>query len=378
MNKLVLLAGIALLLLSCGDYKNQKAGLEIRSENISSTVDRLLSHNDSKKQPGYALLVIHQGQVLHSAGYGMANFEEGLAISPISSFEDWSIITEMVNVALLKMAEVGEISLDDSIVSYLPELSEILSAQATLEHLLGSTSGIGHPESLLSDGTPWNPRAFLDYLLQNEELISFAPGEGCAFSGIAALGLGSLIIEEVSGEPLDQYLTDTFLLPLNMYQTSIALNADGPSASVLNYKRRTDGYTPIADSELEYYPRLNITLQDIAKWYSALDDGSILSDEMRELYYQRVTDNNGIIIEDEGNEFKEYYTGYGSMAGYCWENVEDGAVGYSYGLGGEYGSGAIYYPEQELRVFVYTNIPGGDAFGFLFGSFYPLMLSLWF
>lgn len=375
LKRSILIFLISILSFSCVGYRRQKMGLEIRTKGISWRVDRVLKYYYwlfIRRKPGGALMMIHDGQVVHSSSSGMANLEEKLAITPATSFGDWTVLSEMITVALLKLVDQGHITLDDSIISYIPELTGVLSEEASLGHLLSSTTGLSLPRDVFDGEEIWDPQRLLEYCLEAEDPIAFAPGRSCDFSALPILAFGSLILERVSGEPLDVFLNDLLLTPLGLEHSTIVTGVDGPSADALNYYRRTDGYLPVENPEIQCYPRINTTMQDIARWYTALDGGSILSEEMMDLYLQSVKTENGEVV----NLYTyNYNRGNWSMAGVRVDTHQSGAVSYCNSIQGDYGSATLYYPEQNLRVFVYSNSPSRDVASFFYTTFMPEVLG---
>lgn len=376
-KKIITLLLTALVLFSCGDYKKQKEGLEIRATEVSERIDNFFKVNDSKKSPGYALLIMHQDEVIHSAGYGMANFDEGLAISPITSFRDDTMMNEMISLGVLSLVDQGKISLNDSISDYIPELAVHPSGSASIEQLLDSTSGFGGVWDYLDERDLWTSEEMVQFYLENDEVESFEPGTGCYFSSIEIYFFGTIIIEAVSGQSLDSFIDGLFVQPLGLENTQVVMNGEATAPDVYNYKRRTDGYVPITVAEQEHYPQINICLNDIAKFYNALDNGELLSQDLMNLYYRWTEDNNGVTFVDETNENDEYYTGYWSMAGYSVFEFEGEILSFSNGSNDEYGTVSLYYPEQKLRIFIYSNLPGSKGFNFLFRTFLPVVGEEW-
>lgn len=127
-----------------------------------------------KKQiPGCAVMVRHNGKVVLSAGYGMANLEHGIRVTPETVFQSGSMGKQFTATAVMMLVEDRKLSLDDLISKYLVAPSSW--SGINVRHLLTHTSGLGdYPEdfSLQKNYTE-------DELLKMifAQPLGFAPGE---------------------------------------------------------------------------------------------------------------------------------------------------------------------------------------------------------
>src|SRR5258708_4979967 len=91
--------------------------------------------------PGCAVGVAHKGNVVLKAGYGMADLERNVPITPDTIFESGSVAKQFTAAALLLLAQQGKISLDDPMRKYLPELPDY-GTPLTIRHVLSHVSGL--------------------------------------------------------------------------------------------------------------------------------------------------------------------------------------------------------------------------------------------
>ena len=95
-----------------------------------------------KKQiPGCAVMVRHNGKVVLSAGYGMANLEHGIRVTPETIFQSGSMGKQFTAMAVMMLVEERKLSLDDLISKYLAVPSGW--SDINVRHLLTHTSGLG-------------------------------------------------------------------------------------------------------------------------------------------------------------------------------------------------------------------------------------------
>ena len=91
--------------------------------------------------PGCAVGVAHKGATALTSGYGMADLERNVAITPATVFESGSVAKQFTAAALILLAQQGKISLDDPMRKYLPELKDY-GAPLTIRQVISHVSGI--------------------------------------------------------------------------------------------------------------------------------------------------------------------------------------------------------------------------------------------
>ena len=143
------------------------------ADRVSDFVNAYLK---KKQIPGCALMVRHNGKVVLAAGYGFANLEHNVRVTPQTVFQSGSVGKQFTAMAVMILIEEKKLDLDDPISKYL-DVPSAWSA-ITVRHLLTHTSGLGdYPEkfSLQQDYTE-------DDLLNmiKAQPLGFAPGENGA------------------------------------------------------------------------------------------------------------------------------------------------------------------------------------------------------
>lgn len=113
-----------------------------RAESAESRVDKLFAQFDKKDSPGCALAVVRDGRVVYKRGYGVADLEHDVPMTPQSALYVGSTAKQFAaasSVALL--AQQGKLSLDDDVRKYVPELRDY-QPPITLRHVIHHTSGL--------------------------------------------------------------------------------------------------------------------------------------------------------------------------------------------------------------------------------------------
>jgi CubicO group peptidase (beta-lactamase class C family) len=187
-----------------------------------AAIDRVFASWDKPDSPGLALAVVRGGKVVHSKGYGQANLEYGVPITPSTVFHAASLSKQFTAFAIQLLAQEGKLSLDDPARKYLPELQVEATPPITIRHLLHHTSGLRDQWDLLTlaglrmdDGITDND---IQGLLFAQKHLNFAPGQDFLYSnsGYSLLGL---IVRRVSGQSLAAFTQERIFTPLGMKHT---------------------------------------------------------------------------------------------------------------------------------------------------------------
>ena len=212
----------------------------------SDEVDAVFSAWDQPDMPGCALAIIYEGDMLYSRGYGMADLEHDIPISPQSVFYIGSVSKQFVTTAILLLEEEGRLSLDDDVRKYIPELPDY-------GHTISLRNLVHHTSGLRDNLTLWelSGRSMIDDIPEDEifEMIcrqqglNFVPGEKYAYSNTCYF-LMSIIIERVSGQRLRAFAEERIFEPLGMNNSQF--NDDNRRI----VKDRAFGYTQLADDSI--------------------------------------------------------------------------------------------------------------------------------
>jgi CubicO group peptidase (beta-lactamase class C family) len=90
----------------------------------TAAVDEVFSDLTKAGSPGCALGVYRDGKIVYSKGYGLANLEENVAITPQSVFDIGSTSKQFTAASILLLEKQGKLSINDDIRKYLPELPD--------------------------------------------------------------------------------------------------------------------------------------------------------------------------------------------------------------------------------------------------------------
>jgi CubicO group peptidase (beta-lactamase class C family) len=194
----------------------------VPAETMATQVDRLFEKWDRSDSPGCALGVSERGRVAFRRGYGMANLEYGVRITPDTIFEAGSVSKQFTAAAIVLLAQDGKLSLDDPVRRYLPELPDF-GAPIRIRHLLNHTSGLRDQWELLTlagrpPGQAVHTSGEILELMSRQKELNFPPGDEYLYCNTGYTLLG-IIVGRVSGTSLAAFTTERLFKPLGMTRT---------------------------------------------------------------------------------------------------------------------------------------------------------------
>lgn len=203
-----------------------------------AAVDAIFATWDKPTSPGCALAVIHDGRIIYERGYGSADLEHDIPITPATVFYVGSDSKQFAAAAIALLAQRGTLSLDDAVRTIVPELPDY-AAKITVRQLIHHTSGLrdylelralaGEPVD-----APFNDEDVLGIITRQREL-NFEPGTQHLYSN-SGYFLLSVIVKRKTGKTLREFTAENIFQPLGM---TTAQFRDDHTALV---KHRAQGY----------------------------------------------------------------------------------------------------------------------------------------
>lgn len=278
---------VALIAIAC-----QPAATDLSDS--SRKVDALFAVLNDGLQPGAAVMVIRDGEIVHQAGYGYANLEQQTPITADSAFRLASVSKQFTAMAVMVLAEDGSLSYDDPVSRYLPALAPYDGV--TIRQMLTHTSGLPEYYDVIdsSAGMPRNADALA--LLGTISEPAFAPGERYEYSNPAYDMLAPLV-ESVSGKDFATFMRERVFGPAGM-RSSLIFDHTEPAIP-----HRVTGYEPDgAGFQLNDYDPLNhivgsggmySTLNDFYRWDQVLYSERLVSRATLDEAFTPARLNNG-------------------------------------------------------------------------------------
>ena len=394
---LLLLVSTSLYAQSLETTNPESAGLsEDRLLRLTQTFEQYVSEGQLS---GSVILVARKGKIAYLESFGLQDMEQEVPMEKNTIFRIASQTKAIISVGIMMLQEEGKLLITDPVGKYLPPFMETTVAVAgedgsyevmpakrpiTIRDLLTHTSGVGYGGGVAADR--WEEAGIQGwYFADRDEPIletvnrmaalpfEAQPGEKFVY-GYNTDILGALI-EVVSGQPLDQFLKERILDPLQMEDTHFYLPASKKdrlatvySATREGLERAPDPGSMVGQGAYVDGPGKSFSggagLLSTAKDYAAFlqmmlnggeyDGEHLLSPKTVEL----------MTVDHLGEVAFPWEDGTGFGLGFS-VLIDLGARG-TPGSVGEYGWGGAYHsdywvdPEEELVVVYFTQlIPAG-------------------
>ncbi|HRY34230.1 MAG TPA: serine hydrolase [Bacteroidales bacterium] len=309
---------------------------------------------------GLSAAVLFPGQGLWTGTSGIST--TGVPLTPEMRFGVASNTKLFIATAIMKLHEMGILSVDDPLYEWLPPLPNIDSS-ITIRQLLQHQSGIysyfqGEPGPNWATLT-WNDTSHFwttDEILAYQGQPNFPPGHGTKYCNTGFM-IAGMVIDSASASSWVQKLHDLTFTPLTLDSTFVGAyeNRNGPLAHEWCYNGVEISEGPITALYSIFGPcgAVFSTPQEMVYWYDHLYNGGFLSDSALKIltsYEPSSAMGLGLFVRDNN------FTGT-----YIYEHSGD-----SYG----YHSETVFLQNSKACISMMTN--GGSA-NLIVSSFFPLL-----
>ncbi len=260
-----------------------------------AAVDRVVADEMRRQQaPGLAVAVLQGDRVLLSKGYGMANIEQQVKVSPATMFQSGSLGKMFTAAGIMALVEDGRMVLDSSIRVYLPEAPAAWQT-IRIRHLLSHTSGI--PDYTISTFDYRRDRTEAELAtLAFAMPLEFAPGTRWNYSNSGYVLLG-IAISRITGRPYWEFLRERIFTPAGMHTVRIISESDIVPHRASGYMLGGNGFqhqdwvAPTLNTTAD--GSLLISLNDLVAWSRVVRGRSVLSKTSWEQVLSPMTLNSG-------------------------------------------------------------------------------------
>jgi CubicO group peptidase (beta-lactamase class C family) len=236
----------------------------------SKKIDSLFASYNSKT-PGVAIAVVKNGKVIFKKGYGMANLNNNIPITPQTVFNIASVSKQFTAFTIYLLENEGLLSFEDNVRKYIPELPDY-ETPIKIKHLLAHTSGLYDHGALASIAGGYI-NADLSTTAQNLKLLSkqknlnFLPGSTFGYSN-SNYTLLAEIVHRITGKSFSDYTKEKIFTPLGMKSTQFSDNSE------IVVKNKAESYE-LEDDKYYHKPliesnpgpsNLLTTIEDLSKW----------------------------------------------------------------------------------------------------------------
>jgi CubicO group peptidase (beta-lactamase class C family) len=204
------------------------------TSNMDSIINNFISRNEIS---GASVAIAKDGRLVYAKGFGYANSEDSIHVSPHHLFRIASVSKLITAVTIMKLIEEEKLSINQKVfgpdgilkdaqyLNYTDNKIEDITVYHLLNHTAGWNSKMGDPvfNSLyiarkMDITPPAHINNVVEYALQQK--LSYTPGEKYKYSNLGYAILG-LVIEEVTGMAYEDYVQFAILHPLGIYDMHI-------------------------------------------------------------------------------------------------------------------------------------------------------------
>jgi CubicO group peptidase (beta-lactamase class C family) len=320
-----------------------------------AAVDEVFVDLTKAGSPGCALGVYGDGKIAYSKGYGLANLEENVAITPQSVFDIGSTSKQFTAASILLLEKQGKLSIHDDIRKYIPELPDY-GQKITILNLLNHTSGLRDYLTLMNlagintDGVTTDEDAL--QMIFRQKALNFAPGSDWLYSNTGYFLL-SVIVKRMSGKTLREFAAENIFAPLEMTHTQYRddhTSLIANRAMAYDAKEKGGGYS----LNVSYFEQtgdgaVHTSVEDLLKWDENFYSGQIGGkDFLTEIQEVGKLNNGKSLLYAKGLHIEDYRGLRTVSHGGSW---------------GGYRAELLRFPEQHFSVACLCNLGSANPTG---------------
>ena len=247
-----------------------------RLERITEHLER--NYIAPGKIAGCQVAVARHGHLAYFRSFGQMDRERGVSMTDDAIFRIYSMTKPITSVALMTLYERGYFQLNDPVSRFFPawrdhrvwisgrgaEMKTEAPAQpVTMRHMLSHTGGLTYGAALAALGAPDSghpvDQVYAEVGVQRgpgETLMEFMeklakvplryqPGERWMYS--LSTDVCGALVEKISGQRFDKYLSEAIFEPLGMKDTSFVVAPNKLPRFCANYRRKPDKTLELVD-----------------------------------------------------------------------------------------------------------------------------------
>ncbi len=281
-----------IIIFSCKTSSEKKEEPQSTSLHVlEAQLDSLFNSYIRPIDPGAALLVAYNGEMLVGKGYGIRDLQSKAPITKSTNMRMASVSKQFTNLSLLTLIDQGLLSLNDTIYKFWP--IEVFK-KITVMQLINHTSGLADYEAAFMKD--WDRTK----VVENKDILlwlgtnpppRFEPGEKWEYSNTAYIVL-ALLTEKLSGRDFATYAKEavfekagmkntnfyTLAHPINIKERSFCYEKDS-----LGSWKKVDGFfmNGVLGDGAVY-----TSITDYFAYDQALRNKTILSDSLHQMLFE--------------------------------------------------------------------------------------------
>jgi serine beta-lactamase-like protein LACTB, mitochondrial len=243
---------------------------------------------------GLSIAVGIDGEIMWTEGFGFADIETGVPVTPSLRFRTGTASIVLTSAAIGLLSDEGRLKLDDEVQKYVPEFPD-KQWPVTIRQVMGQVAGTKTEDP--DDGVLTSSHCELPVdgvALFAKEPLLFQPGTQYRDSTFGWVLL-SAVVEAAAHTPFVTFLNERILRPLGMSDTFKELATDPPPDAATSYNPRfaanpTYGLTPLPKFDYSCHAGSNgflSTPSDLVRFGMAINRGKLLRPETVQMVQTR-------------------------------------------------------------------------------------------
>jgi D-aminopeptidase len=238
-------------------------------------IDAMFAEIDQCQLPGAAVGIAVGGKPVYRKGFGLANMELPVVLSPSIRMRIHSTSKHFTCLAYMLLCEEGKAAIDDPIGKVLPELHPV-TRRVSMRQLMGNVSGIRDVCDIrwqFSGTESQIPSAELLSLYRDINDVNFEPETRWAYNN-GGFQLLSAAVEHITGQLLEEVLRTRIFEPVGMYDTLLRRSDREflPNSAAMHMQAAAGGYDKsYLPGELAGEGGIVSTVDDMLRWLTHMD-----------------------------------------------------------------------------------------------------------
>jgi CubicO group peptidase (beta-lactamase class C family) len=324
---------------------------EASSDPRAAQTDQIFAQWNKPDSPGCVCGVMQKGETLYVKGFGSADLEHKVPLTPDSVFYIASTTKQFTAASVALLSLDGKVGLKDDVRKYLPEIQDF-GTPISVEQLVFHTSGMRDYLELRAVAG-WSDYDKLNNdlaiaLIARQKALNFTPGSRYSYSNSGYVMLAE-IVKRASGMPMAKFAKERIFTPLGMNTTHFGDDAGEIVPNrVISYGETADGKRVQYIKTIEAYGDGNLltTMPDLMRWHQNFYSGKVGGPAFLELLKTRGVLNDG----------KSLDYGFGLLFG---EHRGIASVAHGGAFLG-FRTELVRFPEQQLSVGVLCNFASAN------------------
>lgn len=175
----------------------------------------------NKDLPAVSIALVDDDQIVWSQGFGKPNEATEQTADGETFYRVGSVSKLFTDMAVMQLVARGQVNLDQEVQHYLPHFrpQNQFDVPITVRQLMSHRSGLVRESPVGNYFDPTEPSLVETVQSLNATELVYRPGTKTKYSN-AAVAVAGLLVEQVSGQPFEEYISEHLFRPMAMQHSS--------------------------------------------------------------------------------------------------------------------------------------------------------------